>query len=539
MCCVGFLLVLCLVGVVSATDQLLVELPCGKLRGRDNERYYSYESIPYAEPPVGELRFEAPRPYTQRWKQIYDATKPPANCMEWSQLVQQPDKLRGVEDCLTVSVYKPKNSSRKSFPVLVDIYGGGFMFKASSEGIHERVMDTGNFIMVKLNYRLGPLGFASSEDGAISGNFGLKDQRLALRWIRKHINRFGGEPENILVLGLSAGGASVHLQLLQKDFNQLVKVAISLSGNALNPWVVQQGARRRAFELGRIVGCGLLSDSVELKKCLKSKDASQIVTAVRQFLVFDYVPFTPFGPVIESVDAAEPFLTQHPIDIIKSGKLGQVPWLAANTHDDGTYNAALLMKKQANGRELIEELNSRWFELAPHFLFYRDSKETLEEMDDYSRNLRQEYLGNRNFSLESYLDVQRIFTDVLFRNDTIRSIELHGKYGKSPVYGYVYDNPANQGTGNSLSQRSDFNFGTGHGDDYFLILNSQISTPLRSDEQVISRNLMNMLEGFVRSENGILVYDNCVFPDNAQQEKLQLVSITSSGCEVLQVNAIP
>ncbi|EDW15985.1 uncharacterized protein Dmoj_GI22473 [Drosophila mojavensis] len=538
-CSIAFI---CLAAAATATaeaaaDPLIVELPNGKVRGRDNEGYYSYESIPYAEPPVGELRFEAPQPYAQQWSEVFDATTPPAYCMQWNQFAEGADKLVGIEDCLTISVYKPKNSSRCSFPVVVNIHGGAFMFGAPVEHGHEPIMASGNLIVVKITYRLGPIGFLSTGDATLSGNFGLKDQRLALRWIKQNIARFGGEPENILVLGHSAGGASVHLQMLQEDFNQLAKVAVSFSGNALHPWVVQQGARRRAFEMGRIVGCGLLSDSVELKKCLQSKDASEIVRAVRQFLVFDYVPFAPFAPVVESEDAPEPFITQHPIDIIKSGKFAQVPWLTTYTQEDGTYNAALLMAKQLNGAEFIEELNSRWYELAPHFLFYRDSKKTIDDMDDYSRDLRQQYLGNRNFSVESYLDVQRIFTDILFRNDTLRSIDLHRRHGKSPVYGYVYDNPTSRGSAQVLAQRDDTYFGTGHGDDYALIFEKAITQP-RADEKIISKNFIRLLEDFAQSDSGSLTYDNCVFPNNIEQEQLQFILIKSNSCEILKLDPI-
>ncbi|KAH8419194.1 hypothetical protein KR222_010415, partial [Zaprionus bogoriensis] len=86
---------------------------------------------------------------------------------------------------------------------------------------------SGNLILVKISYRVGPIGFLSTGDAELTGNFGLKDQRLALKWIKANIAQFGGEPENILVTGFSAGGASVHLHLLREDFNELANVAIS------------------------------------------------------------------------------------------------------------------------------------------------------------------------------------------------------------------------------------------------------------------------------------------------------------------------
>ncbi|XP_022216826.2 esterase-5B [Drosophila obscura] len=522
-------------------DPLLVELPNGKLRGRDKGNYYSYESIPYAEPPTGELRFEAPQPYKQQWTDTFDATQEPALCMQWDQFIGGYNKLSGVEDCLTVSVYRPKNISRNSYPVVAYIHGGAFMFGGAAQNGHENFMREGNLILVKISYRLGPLGFASTGDASLAGNFGLKDQRLALLWIKQNIASFGGEPENILVIGHSAGGASVHLQMLREDFSQVAKAAISFSGNALDPWVVQQGGRGRAFELGRIVGCGQARDSVTLKKCLKSKPASEIVSAVRSFLVFSYVPFTPFGPVVESPDAPEAFITQHPIDIIKSGKFAHVPWAVTYTSEDGGYNAALLLEKQAStGRELIVDLNDRWFDWAPYLLFYRDSMTTIKDMDDYSCKLRQEYLGDRRFSVESYWDLQRIFTDVLFKNSTELSLDLHRKHGKSPAYAFVYDNPANTGIGQALAKRTDINFGTVHGDDYFLMFENMAREPqLRSDEEIISRNFLQMLNDFVRSDNGTLAFGSCVFRNNVGSNQLQLLSITRNGCENLEVESFP
>ncbi|KAH8316736.1 hypothetical protein KR074_001571 [Drosophila pseudoananassae] len=517
----------------SSPDPLIVEIPNGKILGRDNGHYYSYESVPYAEPPIGDLRFEAPKPYEGNWKDIFNATRPPVACLQWNQFIDDTNKLAGQEDCLTVSVYRPKNTSRSSLPVLVLLHGGAFMFGRASLNGHEYLMRQGTLIVVKISYRVGPLGFVSTGDRDLPGNFGLKDQRLALEWIKANIAHFGGKPDNIVLIGHSAGGASVHLQTLRHDFGQLAKAAVSVSGNALDPWVVQRGARRRALELGRLLGCGQLHDSIALKSCLKSKPAGEIVSAVKSFLIFSYVPFTPFGPVVEPADAPGAFLTQQPSEVIRSGKFAQIPWVASYTTEDGGYNAAALLEQSnKTGDTWIEALNDRWFDWAPYLLFYRDSFETIKDLDNYSRDIRQAYLGDRRFGVESYWDLQRMFTDVLFKNSVPKALDLHRQYGKSPVYSFVYDNPSLSGVGQLLSKRSDVNFGTVHGDDFFLIFDvGSFRAAIRPDEEIISRNFIRMLEDFSLSDNGTLTFSSCVFEDNVGREHLQQLRITRNGCK--------
>ncbi|XP_060648785.1 LOW QUALITY PROTEIN: esterase-5B-like [Drosophila nasuta] len=531
------LLWITLVASDPVADPLLVQLPNGQVRGRDNGAYYSYEGIPYAEPPLGELRFESPQPYNRKWKEAFNATKTPAFCIQWSHFVQESDKLLGVEDCLTISVYKPKNATRKVFPVVIEIHGGAFTFTVSSEKSHVNMMANGRVILVRFNYRVGPMGFASTGDNVLPGNYGLKDQRLAMQWIKKNINCFGGDPEQMIVVGLAAGGAAAHLHLLQESFKSVARGVISISGNALDPWVMQQGIQSRTLELGRTLGCGLAKSSVELKKCLKSKEATQVVRAVHQLMVFGFVPFTPFSPVIEPADVPDAFLTQHPIDIIRSGKFSQIPWTVSYTRENGIYNAAELLKRQCDGTEMIYELNSRWLDLAPELLFYRHGNLTIEQMDKRSRDLREQYLGNKNFSVENYSDVERMFTDILFKSGTENAIALHRQYGTSPVYGYVYDNPSDSSFGIWLSNRTDITFGTGIADDYFLMFEHPLRSTLRKDEKRISQNLVKMVEDFVESENNTLVYDSCPFPSSMNKKRFQMMSIRRDCCNLEKVQS--
>ncbi|ALC44092.1 maker711 [Drosophila busckii] len=522
----------------TSNDPLLVQLPFGTLRGRDDGAYYSYEGIPYAEPPLGKLRFEPPQTYRQKWCGVLDASPQPKLCMQWDQLTNGTDKLVGVEDCLTLSIFKPKSSKRRSFAVLVHIHGGAFMFGGSNKAPRPSFMENGSFILVSIRYRLGPLGFLSSEDASLSGNMGLKDQRMALKWIKQHIVHFGGEPEHIVWMGFSAGGASVHLQLLQADAQRLAKVAFSMSGNALDPWVMQQSARFKAFELARIVGCGKLGSSAQLKRCLQQQPAEKIVRAVAQLQVFDYVPFNVFGVVVESKQAPAAFLTQHPRDIMNRTCAIKLPWLVSYANEDGAYNAAALMQRDANGVELIEQLNNRWFELAPHLLFYRQPGLSVKQMDAKSLQLRDQYMGQQNFSRQSYLDMQRMFTDVLFKRSIEQVTKLHRKHCKSPLYIYNYNIPTDLGAGVILSKRTDIAFGASHAADYLLTVDAS-ARPLRAAEIIVSRKLKTMLEQFVYSKQSSLSYANCALPNNVGRQLFQLVSIRNSSCSIQQVKQLP
>lgn len=446
-------LIVCLCAAATFADELLVELPFGTLRGRDRGGYYTYESVPYALPPVGPLRFEPPQPFVGEWHETFDATKPAAECLQWSHFVTTPDQLTGSEDCLTVSIYKPKNASRTSFPVVANIFGGAWSFGGSVQDGAREFMESGNVIVVKINHRVGILGFASTGDAGWSGNYALKDQRLAIKWIKKYISYFGGDAKNMLLLGFSSGAGSVHYQLLHEDMHDLRGV-YSMSGNSLEGWAVQPSPRDQTFELGRVLGCGTPNSTAVLKTCLKAVNANELVRAFTHFLLFNYVPFAPFSPAVEPEDAVDPFITQLPIDIIKSGKFAQVPWLAGYCQDEGIYNAASLLEKLPNGKERLFELNTRWYELAPYFFSYRNTLNK-RERDERSRKLKEQYLGNHNFSLENYYEVQRMFTNEMFKNGVELGVDVQRTYGKSPVYVYIYDNPATQSIGQLIARRTD------------------------------------------------------------------------------------
>ncbi|XP_037624343.1 pyrethroid hydrolase Ces2e-like isoform X1 [Sebastes umbrosus] len=226
-----------------------VHTKLGSLRGQyvsvkgKETGVHAYLGIPFAKPPVGPaLRLAAPQP-VEGWEGVRDATRKPPMCVQnkqtsidlidkiGSKLAELPDIS---EDCLYLNVYTPANRAHNAkLPVMVWIHGGGFalgsaaMYDGSALGAYQDV------VVVLIQYRLGLLGFLSTGDEHMSGNFGLLDQVQALRWIQQHIHNFGGDPYSVTIFGESAGGVSVSLLLLSPLSDGLFHRAIAESGHFL------------------------------------------------------------------------------------------------------------------------------------------------------------------------------------------------------------------------------------------------------------------------------------------------------------------
>uniref|UniRef100_A0A3B4GAA5 Carboxylic ester hydrolase n=1 Tax=Pundamilia nyererei TaxID=303518 RepID=A0A3B4GAA5_9CICH len=192
---------------------------------------HAYLGVPFAKPPLGpSLRLAPPQP-AEGWEGVRDATKQPPMCIQSKEAVLDlADKLGGLlaeipdisEDCLYLNIYSPaKRANNAKLPVMVWIHGGGFTLGSAS-----------TYDGSALAYRLGILGFLSTGDENISGNFGLLDQVEALKWIQQHIHNFGGDPGLVTIFGESAGGVSVSLLLLSPLSDGLFHRAIAESGTA-------------------------------------------------------------------------------------------------------------------------------------------------------------------------------------------------------------------------------------------------------------------------------------------------------------------
>lgn len=268
-----------------------------------------------------------------------------------------------------------------------------------------------NMILVTINYRLGILGFLSTEDEVLPGNLGLKDQVEALKWIQRNIGAFKGDKNNVTISGFSAGGASVHLHYFSSLSDGLFKNGISHSGVALNPWVMAENAREKAFLVGKSVGCKFSSktksDSKKLLKCLKKVPTSELVTAAKIFQPFLYNPFSPFGVVVEG-NHTNAFLTDHPQKILDNQKFNPRPWITSITRDEGLYPAA-----EFHTNKTLKQFDEKWNDLAPFLLDFNSTTYDNQKKLEWSESIRKFYFADERINVENFGKMTKVGEETL------------------------------------------------------------------------------------------------------------------------------
>ncbi|CAH1994057.1 unnamed protein product [Acanthoscelides obtectus] len=300
-------------------------------------KYHSFTNIPYAEPPLRERRFQPPEP-VQPWKKTFDATKTNKVCLQ-DPILQGAGYIYGTEDCLVLNVYTPRisNDSSKLLPVLFWIHGGAYQLgsgvQMSGFGFFDH-HDPGFFmdeeiVVVTINYRLGALGFLTTEDDTIPANLGLRDQNLALKWVIDNIEVFGGDPKDIVITGESSGASSTCFQLLSNGKEmESVTGAIMISGTCLSPWTINMDARKKAFDLGRRLGLDSSNNSSRsLLKKLQSVPAKDLMRRGGLHYQVDQTEYESIQIDYSPVLAKDTFPKEPMGDAISQGRFHKVPLL--------------------------------------------------------------------------------------------------------------------------------------------------------------------------------------------------------------------
>ncbi|KAI4815599.1 hypothetical protein KUCAC02_005740, partial [Chaenocephalus aceratus] len=339
-------------GILANQDDLLVDTKHGRVQGKLlsvlGGDVGAFLGIPYGKPPVGKLRFRAPEP-VDTWEGVKDASNLPNACyqspdtsfpgFEGSEMWNPNTPVS--EDCLYLNVWSPRFNTTQSkpsplAPVLVWIYGGGFISGTSSLDIYNGrfLTKSEGVVVVSMNYRLGAFGFLSIPDNKnIQSNVGLLDQRLALNWVANNIAAFGGDSSQVTLFGESAGSASVGLHLLSPGSQSLFHRAVMQSGSPNAPWatISKEETWRRSMKLVTLLGCPT-SPPADMEACMQKADPQQI--SLNQFNVLGQPSFfeAPFAPHVDG-----DFLPDKVEVLLSTGKLPKKEVLFGLNKDEGTY----------------------------------------------------------------------------------------------------------------------------------------------------------------------------------------------------------
>ncbi|KAN0139660.1 Alpha/Beta hydrolase fold [Lactarius tabidus] len=332
-----------------------VTLDKGEFIGTTANGINEFLGIPFAQPPVGDLRFrlpQAPGPYVG----TYNATAFGLSCpqqadnlalpsglpnatLEYLQATSGKATLSVGEDCLTVNVVAPANATpRSKLPVVVWIYGGGFEDGATAnfDGtviVNRSIALQEPVIYVSMNYRVSAFGFLASQEvkDARVGNLGLWDQRLALRWVQQYICEFGGDPDKVTIWGESAGAISVSLQMLANGGNPegLFRAAFMQSGSPTPVGDLTNGQPYYDF-LVQQTNCSGSSDTLE---CLRTVPYEELIAAINltpSLFSFQSLSLA-WQPYADGI-----FLEDNPQKLVQQGKVAQVPFVSGECDDEGT-----------------------------------------------------------------------------------------------------------------------------------------------------------------------------------------------------------
>ncbi|GAB3497162.1 carboxylesterase family protein [Spirosoma knui] len=292
----------------------------------------SFKGIPFAAPPVGDLRWKEPQP-AKNWQGVRKADKFGPRAMQRAVFGDMGFRSDGMsEDCLYLNVWTPATSGKEKLPVLVYFYGGGFIAGDGSESRYDgESMARKGIVTLTVNYRLGPFGFMAHPEltkespHKSSGNYGYFDQSAALRWVQQNIAAFGGDPKRVTIAGESAGSISVSAQMTSPLSKNLIAGAIGESGSLLGtlPPVTLAEAEQSGVKFAEQLGVKSLAE-------LRALPAEQILEATAK-------PSTPrFSSTIDGY-----FFPKSPAQIFAAGEQAKVPLLVGWNSEEMNYRAVL------------------------------------------------------------------------------------------------------------------------------------------------------------------------------------------------------
>jgi len=490
-----------LIAVAAASKSPTVSSESGKFRGktfvsRNGVEYEGYIGIRYGVVPE---RFEVSK-FAPILEEVQDVVEFGSSCVH-THFGGTEIRVLGKEDCLFLNIYTPKADDKKR-AVLVFIHGGGYTFGSADIYGANYLIDE-DIVVVTLNYRLGIFGFLDTRDEMAKGNMGLKDQNLALKWVQKNINSFGGDKDRVTIMGESAGSASVLLQVISPLSKGLFQKAIALSGTPLNTWAFAETTLDKAVKVGAHLNCDV-SSSQTLVTCLRSKPLDKILAAQSSLFTKWYIdPTFVFVPTMEKKNSKNPnpFLHQFPEDLMERGDFNRVPMLITLCKDEGLLiHSAVILRQE----KLMNDLNREWGRVAPITFHYNQDPILKGHTKEVSIKLKQFYFNNEPVSQSTAENLTNIYTDVWFYRGIRETAIRMGMY--TDIYLGVIARPHSDFSTLQLLGITEV-LGVAHADDLsYLFSNGNLKDPLpllarkqTSSDAEFSKGLVKQVANFIKT----------------------------------------
>jgi len=428
-----------------------VDTEMGKIEGKTKGKVDllkksvdEFLGIPFAAPPVGDLRFKPPQPFNDSW-----APKT-RNAKSLGHMCTQIDVVAnlhlGSEDCLYLNVFRPAGTKAgDDLPVFVWIYGGGYFIGDGHEfGMYDgqTLVSKHEYVIVTFNYRLSGLGFmalpelqSEDPDGTV-GNYGVQDQRAALQWVQRNIKNFGGNPGKVTLAGESAGAFSVTYHTVAPASRGLFHAAIMESGTSHNNMFFQNKTQAFEFydEWATILGCPKHEIAADRLHCLRNLKQADLVISFAQMAkdiiaritggslpqdIPDFAsplwPLMPFGPCIDGTDVGLPDV---PYTLMEKGEFAKVPLIVGANKDGGGY-FGMALPLLWGGLESDFKKTTEWF---------------LPVQQD--RDTAMELYSDSSFPSDRHR-MNRFIRDVIFQCSDRDVATVWASHGV-PVYLYVF-----------------------------------------------------------------------------------------------------
>jgi para-nitrobenzyl esterase len=464
---IAFALVVSAASVFAATP---VQTANGRVEGTTSadSKVRIYKGIPFAAPPVGELRWKAPQA-PANWDGVRKATAFGARCMQarvYSDMIFRDNGPS--EDCLYLNVWTPAAEASAKLPVMVWIYGGGFAAGAASEPRQdgEHLAEKG-VVVVSLNYRLGIFGFFAHPELAkesghdAAGNYGLLDQVAALQWVHKNIGAFGGDAGNVTIFGESAGSFSVSAlmasPLTQGLFEHAIGESGAFFGKTLQAKTLKQ-SEEADKKFGETVGASTLA-------ALRAKSANELLEAATRQKELRFVP---------NIDGY--FLPEDVYSIYAAGKQRHVSLLAGWNADEGSYKD-IFDKDKPTLQNYVARIHAKFGDKASTILSAYPASN-----DEQAKRAAQDLSG-----------------DQFIGYPTWKWIEMQSATGGSPVYRYRFEDapPADPADPESMSR------GAYHSAEIEFVFEALASKhlPWRAGDRKLSDTMATYWSNFAKTGN--------------------------------------